>query len=150
MGEFMRDIRCQGVLLKGNELLVARQFNFKRNEEFWLLPGGGKNEHEDNEEAILREFKEETNLDIEIKDVLFDEIDNSGKFGYRRYITYLCTTKEHSLLEIGKETQSHKRILDLVWCSLIDEKSWNKYILNEQFYPSMKNIKDKLIQLNIL
>lgn len=53
----MRDIRCQGVLLKGNELLVARQFNFKRNEEFWLLPGGGKNEDEDNKEAILREFK---------------------------------------------------------------------------------------------
>ena len=146
----MRDIRCQGVLLKGNELLVARQFNFKRNEEFWLLPGGGKNEDEDNEEAILREFKEETNLDIEIKGVLFDEIDNSGKFGYRRYITYLCIAKEQSLLEIGKETQSHKRILDLVWCSLIDEKSWNKYILNEQFYPSMKNIKDKLIKLNIL
>jgi len=94
---------------------------------------------------MIRELKEETNLEVEIAAVLFDEIGNIGDC-YNRYITYLCLPKCGSDLEVGSETTTFRKILDLVWCSITDEDSWNDYILKEQFYPSMKEIKNKLIE----
>ena len=36
-----RIVRCQAVIFKGNRILVLRQYNYERKEEYWMLPGGG-------------------------------------------------------------------------------------------------------------
>lgn len=141
-----REVRCQGVILKGNRILALRQFNDLRQEEYWMLPGGGLENQETIEECIIREVKEETNLDVEIKDILFDT-PGTGIDVYKRHVTFLCEVKDGSFEKIGKETDSHRRILELVWCSLEDEENWNEYLLREQFHPSMKCIKRKLIDI---
>jgi len=138
-----RTVRCQAVILKDSRILVLRQYNYKRQEEYWMLPGGGLEDGETEAEGIIREIKEETNLDIEIKEILFDEPGN-GKDVYQRYVTFLCEAIPGSVETIGSETVSYRKILELVWVSLSDEKQWNDYILNEQFYPSMKKIRDRL------
>ncbi|WP_426350655.1 NUDIX domain-containing protein [Alloiococcus sp. CFN-8] len=138
-----RVVRCQAVVLKDDKILVLRQYNYKRQKEYWLLPGGGLEENETTEQCILRELREETGLKVEIKEILFDEPGN-GFDPYQRYVTFLCTPLKDSVGAAGNETVSYRKILELKWISATDEKQWNKYILTEQFYPSMKKIKDRL------
>lgn len=143
-----REVRCQAVILKENKILVLRQFNYKLGEEYWMLPGGGLEANETPEEGIIREIKEETNLDIDIQRILFDE-EGNGKDVYKRYITFLCVPKVNSIEQIGYEEDSNRKILELVWMSIIDENNWNDYVKTEQFYPSMKRIKNRLLELKV-
>lgn len=140
-----REVRCQGVILKENSIIVLRQYNYNRNEEYWMLPGGGLEEGETESECVLREIKEETNLEVEIKEVLFDEA-GDGLDVYLRYVTFLCVPKSGSVERGGSETVSYRKILELVWIPLSEESKWNEYLVKDQFYPSMKRIKDRLIK----
>ena len=57
-------IRVAAIIVdEGRLLLVKHQ---KEGEVYWLLPGGGVDFGESLEEALIREVKEETNLDIEV------------------------------------------------------------------------------------
>lgn len=145
----MKHIRCQAVILKDNQILVLKQYNFINNEEYWLLPGGKVEEGETPEEAIKREIKEETNLDVDVKALLFDEFTDTDSF-YSRHMTFSCVPKGTSFEKIGNETVSFRKILELVWCSIINENDWNPYLLKSQFNPSMNSIKNKLLSLKIL
>lgn len=138
-----RRVRCQGVILKDNCILVLRQYNHKRNEEYWLLPGGNLEEGETTEECVIREILEETNLKVKVKEILFYE-DGNGKDEYKKYVTFLCIPLQDCMEKIGQETAVHRKILELVWCSIVDESKWNKYLLSEQFFPSMAKIKEQL------
>ena len=142
-----RVVRCQGVIVKDNNVLVLRQYNQKRCEEYWMLPGGGLEAGETEEECLRREVKEETGLEVDIIDILFDSPGN-GKDVYERYVTFLCVPAAGSIEKIGSETVHYRQIMELVWCSIINEGQWNQHILSEQFYPSMTKIKDKLLYLN--
>lgn len=139
-----RIVRCQAVILKDNKMLVLRQYNCKRQEEYWMLPGGGLEDGETEQQCIIREIKEETGLEIEIKEILFDEPGN-GKDVYKRYVTFLCTPMKDSIQMIGNETVSYRKILELVWISVTDENQWNEYLLAEKFYPSMQKIKNRIM-----
>ena len=139
-----RIVRCQAAILKDNRMLVLRQYNCKRQEEDWMLPGGGLEDGETEQQCIIRELKEETGLEIEIKEILFDEPGN-GKDVYKRYVTFLCTPMKDSIQMIGNETVSYRKILELVWSSVTDENQWNEYLLAEKFYPSMQKIKNRIM-----
>ena len=145
----IREVRCQGVILREKYILVLRQYNSQRQEEYWMLPGGCLEEGETFEECIIREIREETNLEVEIEEILFDEA-GEGKDKYQRYITYLCKPKQGSIEKAGKETVSYRKILGLIWCAINEESKWNEHLLREQFYPSMRRIKERLESLKRL
>lgn len=142
-----RVVRCQGVILKDRQVLLLRQYNFIRKEEYWMLPGGSLEDNESLEDCVRREIKEEANMDVDIVDVLLDD-EGTGIDVYKRYVTFLCVPKSEG--KAGKETASHRKILELVWCSLDDESTWNDSIKREQFIPSMKQIKERLIQIKAI
>jgi len=62
-------LAADGILLKNNGILLVRR-NISPFKGFWTLPGGHVEYGEKVEEAILREFKEETNLQVKIKDLI--------------------------------------------------------------------------------
>ena len=69
MEEIRPRIRVAGILIEDDKILLI-QHN-KNNKKYWLIHGGGNEWGETSKEALIREYKEETNLDVEVDEVLF-------------------------------------------------------------------------------
>ena len=63
------ELRVAGILVEEGKMLLAR--HRKRGEDYWVLPGGHVEEGETMGQALVREMKEETDLDVEVVDLLF-------------------------------------------------------------------------------
>ena len=62
-------LRVSGLLFKGDKLLLIK--HRMDDYELWAPPGGGVEFGESLETTLIREFKEETGLTIEVKEFLF-------------------------------------------------------------------------------
>ena len=62
-------VRVCGILEHKECILMIRHSGLVEK-DVWLAPGGGVQFGETIEEALIREFKEETNLDIQVSDFL--------------------------------------------------------------------------------
>lgn len=67
MGQKIRFRACAVIIQDGEVLLVQHQ---KYDKHYWLFPGGGVHFGETLEEAVIREMKEETNLDVEVGELI--------------------------------------------------------------------------------
>ena len=65
----MPRVRVAGVLVKDNKILFIK--HKKEDSEYWLLPGGGLDYGETFQIALKREFNEETNLEVDVKEMLY-------------------------------------------------------------------------------
>lgn len=65
--ENVMQVRVTGILIEGEKLLLVKQKVANRN---WSLPGGVEN-GEMLEEAMIREMREETGLEVKIKKLLY-------------------------------------------------------------------------------
>ena len=63
-------VRACGICVIGNKILMVNHKNLT-DSNFWAPPGGGIEMNELAHEALEREFKEETNLDVKVQDLLF-------------------------------------------------------------------------------
>lgn len=59
-----------GILLRDDKLLLVKDTWGKK----WGLPGGGIDAGESEEEALIREFQEETKIEIQVIEKLFSDI----------------------------------------------------------------------------
>jgi 8-oxo-dGTP diphosphatase len=60
-----------GFLFVDNKLLIVKRSLYEKGDPgIWEQPGGQVEEGEDPEQAVIREFKEETNLDVRISKTL--------------------------------------------------------------------------------
>ena len=69
-GEKLR-VRVCGICITDKGLLLVHHKSMGKNGSLWAPPGGGMEYGEDAKTALIREFKEETNLDIEVTKFLF-------------------------------------------------------------------------------
>jgi len=99
-GKFLR-VRVAGVIIEDDKLLLIA--HKKDGQVYWLLPGGGVDYGESLDEALIREFKEELNIAIDVKEMAFmcDSIDPHGD----RHIVNLCffSTISSRDFEIGDD-----------------------------------------------
>ncbi len=57
-------VRSYGVLIDAHRIALVRSSNPRHTPALWWLPGGGIKFAEDPRDALFREFKEETGLEI--------------------------------------------------------------------------------------
>ncbi|MDP2649343.1 MAG: NUDIX domain-containing protein [bacterium] len=70
------DKRVAAVIIKDNKILLMRRF--KNGQKYFVFPGGGVEENESIENALIREIKEEFDIDIKIEKLLFQN-ENQGR-----------------------------------------------------------------------
>lgn len=127
-------IRVAGILIENDKILLIE--HKKEDKRYWLIPGGGVEWGESTAEALSREFKEETNLDIKIEEFLF-------------LSETIAPDKEKHIInlyfKISRDENSNSEILLGNEDNLNDLRFLSKEeILDIKLYP---NIKDKIIKL---
>jgi ADP-ribose pyrophosphatase YjhB (NUDIX family) len=66
--ENVMQVRVTGILIESEKVLLVKQKVANRD---WSLPGGRVENGETLEEAMIREMKEETGLDVKVKNLLY-------------------------------------------------------------------------------
>lgn len=78
-----KKIRAVAILIKGDKVLLIHRKNEK---EYFVFPGGGVEEGETVEQAVIRELQEETTIDVKINKLLYHHIYDDGS----EQFFYLC------------------------------------------------------------
>ncbi|AIE80308.1 Nudix hydrolase family protein [Bacillus cereus] len=66
--ENVMQVRVTGILIEDEKVLLVKQRVANRN---WSLPGGRVENGETLEEAVIREMREETGLEVNIQKLLY-------------------------------------------------------------------------------
>lgn len=127
-------VRVAGILIEDGRILLIE--HTKNDKKYWLVPGGGVDWGESASAALIREFKEETSLDIEVEKFLFISetiAPDRQKHVINLYFKIKKVENSSNIMKLGEE----KILTDL---RFIPEDE----IKNIKLYP---NIKEKLIKL---
>ena len=85
-----RITRYQGAIYQDHSILLITHRIHETGREYWVIPGGGLEDGETEEECVAREMKEETYLDVRVERLLVHEPGHpDGIYKFRK--TYLCT-----------------------------------------------------------
>ena len=129
--------RYQSAIIQNGCILLVKQRG-KKGYEWWNVPGGGREADETEEQCILREAKEETNLDVKIECLLIDG-PSPRHSPYRYFKTYLCVP----VGEIAKPNNTES--FDIKWFELNNKDMCSLEVLNnETTYVMLQRIRDAM------
>ena len=140
--------RYQAAIMDGESILLI-QHREHTGRTYWTIPGGGREAGETEEECVRREMREETNLEVEVLELLLDEhtidpFDGSP----RHYKTYLCRPLSGEAApgyEPEPEVSAIYAIAEVGWFNINDESSWNELILKDLITaPALRRIRAQL------
>ncbi len=140
----IRTIRCQAAIIYEDNILLVKHKNHKTQNIYWWLPGGCIEKNETKKECVKREIKEETNLDVKVKKLLFEE-KGRPKYDYEIFATYLCEPVSNNV-EIGTEKSDTHSIINLKWFKINDETDWEIGLYEEHIFPLLKKIREIIIK----
>lgn len=137
------------IMDSSSRLLLVRHTVENENTEFWILPGGGLEENEYSWDAAVREVKEETNIDINVVDLLYT-LEEKTKDGLRCTNYFLGEyvggnlnlgtdpefDSEHQVLsDVKYYTQEEIKALPRVYPEVILDEFWDNI---EHYMPTYK------------
>lgn len=95
----MRD-SARAVIIRDRKVLTMFRRKIKDGavNEYYVIPGGGIEEGETEEETVVRELQEEMSVEVEIVDFLGKEETKNGNAYY-----YLCKIKDDAEPRLGGE-----------------------------------------------
>jgi ADP-ribose pyrophosphatase YjhB (NUDIX family) len=107
-----------GFFAKDGEILLLKR-NVEPFKGFWALVGGFIEENETPQEALCREFKEETNLDVNVGEFLSERFEEFSD-RIKRILTFRITSAEGEV-ELNEENQ------EFGWFTRVPEKAVYRY-----------------------
>ncbi len=139
-----RLIRYQGAILRGASILLVQHREHAGGRSYWLLPGGGREEGETEEQCVVREMNEETGLDVQVERLLMDEPAYPGAADQRRK-TYLCAIlsgEPQPGYEPEPEVAAKYAIAAVGWFDLTSEAGWGEQVIADRStYSELKKIQ---------
>jgi len=96
---------------KDKRVLMLRQKHKER--QIWLLPGGGIEKGENSRQAAIREVKEETGLDVDIKKLMWHVEEVSEERG-QRFVNFFLAEIKGGELKLGADPErgEHEQVLE--------------------------------------
>ena len=119
-----------GLAIKNNKLLVSEGFDKVKNETFYRCLGGGIEFLEKSEEALKREFLEEINVDITVKDFLGiseNIFTYQGKKAHELILFYSIEISDKNYQEEYKVIDNHGETI-AKWIDINEFKNKNKIL----------------------
>lgn len=107
-------ISSRAVVIRDNKLLAI--YRFKGGKEYYVFPGGGIEEGETPEQAVIRELKEETSLEVEI--IRQFELQRPEHEEYYFICEYISGIPKLSPESVEAMRQSKDNIYRLTWLDL--------------------------------
>lgn len=141
----LRHTRYQGAILRDQSILLIRHREHQSGRAYWVLPGGGIEPGESEEDCVRREMKEETGLDVIIEQLLIQDKELGGVYQVRK--TYLCTAAGEPApgYEPEEEAAAHYSIDQIGWFDLRQPHTWGDLIIQDPFtYPQLLAIRKAL------
>ena len=139
-----RITRYQGAIIRDHHLLLIKHHEFASGRDYWVIPGGGREDGETEEQCVQREMKEETNLDVVVERLLLDEPEHPDGV-YKRRKTYLCTPlagEPRPGHEPELEAAEAYAITEVRWFDLRNEAAWGEKVNQDPFtFPQMQRIR---------
>ena len=140
------DLVIAGYLIHDNRVLLIHH----KKLDMWIPPGGHIEENETPDDAVIREFREELNLDVEI--VNRNDIPNEGNITKQLAVPfyvnvhnvgdhehccffYLCRSKNPEKIKLNKH-----ELNDFKWFSLEE-------LNQEHIPPDVRNIAKKAFEM---
>lgn len=111
--------RACGALMDGNKVLMV--YVVQPTRKFWTLPGGGIEPGETPEQACVREFKEETGLDVYIERFLF-RYESRKPEKISETECFLVKTNDLSKIKLGTDPDKpgKQELKDIDWKNIDD------------------------------
>jgi 8-oxo-dGTP diphosphatase len=106
----------QAVIIMNDKVLMVQQ-HVQRGDIVWNFPGGGMEENETPEQTCIREVREETGYEVQIKKLLL-----KGKEKF----TFLAEVIGGEL-SLDKELIGNEDLVDVKWISLQDYEKFDTY-----------------------
>jgi len=132
--ELSRTVRYEGAIVRDHRLLQIKIHVYASGRDIWVLPGGGIEPGETEEDCVRREMKEETGLDVRVSRLLLDEPESPGLSSYERRRVFLCELSGGEARpghEPEIEAQEHYGIVGVGWFDLESEKSWDPVAVHD-------------------
>ena len=125
-----------GLAIKKNKLLVSEGFDKVKNETFYRCLGGGIEFLEKSKEALKREFLEEINIDITVKDFLGiseNIFTYQGKKAHELILFYSIEISDENYQEEYKVIDDHGETI-AKWIDIDEFKNKNKILYPEEVF----------------
>lgn len=118
-------VRVCGICIEGHKILMLNHRGIGHTDTFWCPPGGGIQFEETTHQALGREFREETGLEIEVGDLLF--VNEFIKSPLHALELFFEVKKKGGHLSLGIDpemTQDTQIIQEVRWMSFDDIKKY--------------------------
>jgi len=142
-----REIRYQGAILQDHHILLIKHRQHATGRSYWLFPGGGIEDSETEEECVIREMKEETNLEVRVKGLILDEPGHpDGVYKWRKtYLCYPVSGEASPGYEPELEAAADYAISEVCWFDLRSTTAWLDELREDPYtYPQLIRLREKL------
>ena len=136
-----RHTRIQGLIIQDHKILLIRGYERNTAFSFWVIPGGHREADESEEACLVREMREETHLEVQVKKMLFEQnFPLDGPNAVNK--SFLCNPIGGQLKPGSEPEDDNFEIAALRWFDLKDEENWSLDLKKDPFtYPQLMKIR---------